>query len=302
MITAVWGVVSPPRAIHHYLVREDNFLVCAASINASYMIAFAYPIGLIVVCTVYAILTRKIPEAFNESKHIGFTMYTTCIIWLAFVPIYFSTANNVELYIILLHPERNVRQSMMPAAKYSAIKTNLSTSSQRVDSCTQSEVIFPVDYELHEKLRTMGCGPSPRTSSATQTCGAPCSPPEHRCAAAASLTLKPLTNASNGPLQDVPDVQLLSCLAQPGSQPAFPRCPRRRRGRRHGLLRESRGEGGAASVFHGSFVVVVERSDGLRNFRRLAEPQEKTDNEHVCIWKRLRVRVRGVDGRKSPSV
>ncbi|XP_047495202.1 metabotropic glutamate receptor 6-like [Penaeus chinensis] len=234
MITAVWGVVSPPRAIHHYLVREDNFLVCAASINASYMIAFAYPIGLIVVCTVYAVLTRKIPEAFNESKHIGFTMYTTCIIWLAFVPIYFSTANNVELritttsvtislsatvalvclftpklYIILLHPERNVRQSMMPAAKYSAIKTNLSTSSQRVDSCTQSEVIFPVDYELHEKLRTMGCGPSPRTSSATQTCGAPCSPPEHRCAAAAaSLTLKPLTNASNGPLQDVPDVQL----------------------------------------------------------------------------------------------
>lgn len=29
-------------------------------------------------------------------------------------------------------------------------------------------------------------------------------------------------------------------------------------------------------MFHGSFVVVVERSDGLRNFRRLAEPQEKT--------------------------
>ena len=49
------------------------------------------------VCTVYAVLTRKIPEAFNESKHIGFTMYTTCIIWLAFVPIYFSTANNVEV-------------------------------------------------------------------------------------------------------------------------------------------------------------------------------------------------------------
>ncbi|XP_071522528.1 uncharacterized protein [Panulirus ornatus] len=44
MITGVWWVMSPPRAIHHYLVREDNFLVCAASINASYMIAFAYPI------------------------------------------------------------------------------------------------------------------------------------------------------------------------------------------------------------------------------------------------------------------
>jgi 7 transmembrane sweet-taste receptor of 3 GCPR. len=64
-------LVSPPRAIHHYPSREDNILVCSSFINASYMIAFGYPIFLIVVCTVYAILTRNIPEAFNESKHIG---------------------------------------------------------------------------------------------------------------------------------------------------------------------------------------------------------------------------------------
>ncbi|XP_042890815.1 metabotropic glutamate receptor-like [Penaeus japonicus] len=234
VITGLWWVVSPPRAIHHYIVREDNFLVCAASINASYMIAFAFPIGLIIVCTVYAVLTRKIPEAFNESKHIGFTMYTTCIIWLAFVPIYFSTASNVEvritttsvtislsatvalvclftpkLYILLLHPERNVRQSMMPAAKYSAIKTTLSASSQRVDSGTQSEVIFPVDYELHEKLRTMGCSTGPKSNSATQTCpSASCSLPDHRCGATVTLTASLHPSATNGPMQDVPDVQL----------------------------------------------------------------------------------------------
>jgi metabotropic X receptor len=64
-------VISPPRAIHHYPTREDNLLVCSSYIDASYMIAFTYPIFLIVVCTVYAVLTRKIPEAFNESKHIG---------------------------------------------------------------------------------------------------------------------------------------------------------------------------------------------------------------------------------------
>ena len=45
VVTGVWCVVSPPRAIHHYLVREDNFLVCAASINASYPLAFPYPLG-----------------------------------------------------------------------------------------------------------------------------------------------------------------------------------------------------------------------------------------------------------------
>jgi len=63
--------VSPPRAVHHYPTREDNHLVCSSHIDASYMIAFGYPIVLIIVCTIYAVLTRKIPEAFNESKHIG---------------------------------------------------------------------------------------------------------------------------------------------------------------------------------------------------------------------------------------
>ena len=64
-------VISPPVARHHHPTREDNHLVCQSHIDASYMIAFGYPIVLIVVCTVYAVLTRKIPEAFNESKHIG---------------------------------------------------------------------------------------------------------------------------------------------------------------------------------------------------------------------------------------
>lgn len=144
-----------------------------------------------VVCTVYAVLTRNIPEAFNESKFIGFTMYTTCIIWLAFVPIYFtsSQSNHIalnittlsvsislsatvtllclfspKLYIILLHPEKNVRQSMMPQHKYSKVNkttigppvasdqpsqagqnavvkvtTCIQTNNNRVDSATQSD-------------------------------------------------------------------------------------------------------------------------------------------------------------------
>ncbi|XP_012160672.2 uncharacterized protein LOC101452380 [Ceratitis capitata] len=139
LINGVWMVIAPSHAMYHHPTREDNMLVCDSYIDVSYMIAFFYPIVLIVICTVYAVLTRKIPEAFNESKHIGFTMYTTCVIWLAFVPLYFGTANHVplritsmsvtislsasvtvaclfspKLYIILIRPERNVRQSMMP--------------------------------------------------------------------------------------------------------------------------------------------------------------------------------------------
>lgn len=99
LINLIWILITPTHAKHHYPTREDNHLVCDSHVDASYMIAFFFPIVLIVVCTVYAVLTRKIPEAFNESKHIGFTMYTTCVIWLAFVPLYFATANHVPLRI-----------------------------------------------------------------------------------------------------------------------------------------------------------------------------------------------------------
>lgn len=149
LINVLWFLADPPKAIFHHPTREDNLIVCKASTDASYMIAFSYPIFLVIICTIYAILTRKIPEAFNESKFIGFSMYTTCVIWLAFIPIYFSTGSQVELritsmsgtislsatvtticlfipklYIIILHPEKNVRQSMMKTTKYQSVRTS----------------------------------------------------------------------------------------------------------------------------------------------------------------------------------
>jgi len=96
MIMGVWMLVQRPKAKYFYPTRQDNFLVCEAYVDHSYVVAFFYPLLIIFVCTVYAVLTRKIPGDFNESKCIGFTMYTTCIIWLAFVPIYFSTGTQVR--------------------------------------------------------------------------------------------------------------------------------------------------------------------------------------------------------------
>ena len=55
-----------------------------------------------VLCTMYAFKTRKIPENFNEAKYIGFTMYSTCIVWLAFIPIYFGTNNDFKVRIDLM--------------------------------------------------------------------------------------------------------------------------------------------------------------------------------------------------------
>lgn len=63
------------------------------------MMSLIYNITLIILCTLYAFKTRKIPENFNEAKYIGFTMYSTSIVWLAFIPIYFGTNNDYKVII-----------------------------------------------------------------------------------------------------------------------------------------------------------------------------------------------------------
>ncbi|CAL4151676.1 unnamed protein product, partial [Meganyctiphanes norvegica] len=236
VVTVLWCMTSPPRAIHHWIQREDNVLVCAASINASYMIAFAYPILLIGVCTIYAFLTRKMPEAFNESKHIGFTMYTTCIIWLAFVPIYFSTANNVQLritttavsislsatvalvflylpkiYIILLHPERNVRQTISKLTKkLPHSKSHLLTTCQMKESATQSEVVFPIDFEFQERLRNISdCGEiTHRVTVSTQTSTKETHHTTNSNDKSMSHSRSNSITQPSGPTKDVPDINL----------------------------------------------------------------------------------------------
>ncbi len=85
---------------------------------------------LILLCTLYAVKTRNLPENFNETKFVGFTMYTTIVIWLAFFPIYYGSELKLltkslcislssimtliflffpKIYIVVLHPEKNIR-------------------------------------------------------------------------------------------------------------------------------------------------------------------------------------------------
>ncbi|XP_017126111.1 metabotropic glutamate receptor [Drosophila elegans] len=142
LITMIWMVVEPPGTRFYYPDRTEVILKCKIQ-DMSFLFSQLYNMILITICTVYAIKTRKIPENFNESKFIGFTMYTTCIIWLAFVPIYFGTGNSYEVqtttlcisislsasvalvclyspkvYILVFHPDKNVRKLTMNSTVY----------------------------------------------------------------------------------------------------------------------------------------------------------------------------------------
>ena len=57
--------------------------------------SLCYNVLLVVVCTWYAFKTRHLPDNFNESRCITFCVYTTLVIWLAFVPTFFTASRAV---------------------------------------------------------------------------------------------------------------------------------------------------------------------------------------------------------------
>lgn len=92
----VWLMIEPPDTTEIHPYPLSAVLTCRVS-TFSLMMSLVYNMFLILMCTLYAFKTRKIPEDFNEAKYIGFTMYSTCIVWLAFVPIYFGTNNDYKV-------------------------------------------------------------------------------------------------------------------------------------------------------------------------------------------------------------
>uniref|UniRef100_A0A8C5AUS7 Metabotropic glutamate receptor 5 n=1 Tax=Gadus morhua TaxID=8049 RepID=A0A8C5AUS7_GADMO len=124
-------ILEPPMPVKSYPSIREVFLICNTS-NVGMVAPLGYNGLLIMSCTYYAFKTRNVPANFNEAKYIAFTMYTTCIIWLAFVPIYFGSNYKIittsfsvslsvtvalgcmftpKMYIILAKPERNVRSA-----------------------------------------------------------------------------------------------------------------------------------------------------------------------------------------------
>ncbi|XP_026858838.2 glutamate receptor, metabotropic 6b [Electrophorus electricus] len=159
----IWFALVPPHTIIDFeelhppnpeLAR--GILKCDMS-DLSLIGCLSYSMALMVTCTVYAVKSRGVPETFNEAKPIGFTMYTTCIIWLAFVPIFFGTAQSTEkmfiqtttltvsmslsatvslgmlyipkVYVIVFHPERNMqkrKRSFKSVVQAATVSTRLS--------------------------------------------------------------------------------------------------------------------------------------------------------------------------------
>ena len=93
-LLALWIFLDPPR--RNKVIRTDEyiFLVCKpfdTNVGLALFIAVcAYTLIVAFLCTYYAFKARGIPENFNETKYIGFSMYILLLSSLAYYPVLFA--------------------------------------------------------------------------------------------------------------------------------------------------------------------------------------------------------------------
>ena len=97
LISIVWLIVEKPSIKYSYGSRITE-LRCGESPYIGLAILLLYNFSLLALSTYFAFLSRKIPANFNETKLLGVTLYSVCIIWLASVPTYFATVRFGVVY------------------------------------------------------------------------------------------------------------------------------------------------------------------------------------------------------------
>ncbi|CAG0891256.1 unnamed protein product [Cyprideis torosa] len=156
-------VFQPAHETLKYPTLERVIRVCNTSTEAI-MAPLGYDFLLLLLCTIYAIKTRKVPANYNEAKFIGFAVYTTLVIWVAFIPIYFNSdefASAIALcicislsglvtlvllflpkmYIILFRPEKNSRQYFMTTVADRSMRGfNVGNNCNSINSCSDVSV------------------------------------------------------------------------------------------------------------------------------------------------------------------
>ncbi|XP_028838854.1 extracellular calcium-sensing receptor [Denticeps clupeoides] len=145
MISVVWLYNAPPSSCENHDIDEIIFITC----NEGSMMALGFLIGytclLAAVCFFFAFKSRKLPENFTEAKFITFSMLIFFIVWISFVPAYFSTYGKFvsaveviailassfsllaciffnKVYILLLKPSRNTIEEVRCSTAAHAFK------------------------------------------------------------------------------------------------------------------------------------------------------------------------------------
>ncbi|XP_071105255.1 uncharacterized protein [Haliotis cracherodii] len=92
LIIGIWIILDTPRALTAMPSFSERYVEVTCKLpETGFLVSVVCNLTLVLVCTFYAMKTRKLPDNFNESRFVSFCVYTTIVLWLAFIPTYFTT-------------------------------------------------------------------------------------------------------------------------------------------------------------------------------------------------------------------
>ena len=94
IIVVVLTIKYPPKAELQMPVLTEKYVeVACRMFTLSLIVPVTFNLLLIFGCAVLGFFSRNLPDNFNESTYIFFSVITTCVLWIAFIPMYFITPN-----------------------------------------------------------------------------------------------------------------------------------------------------------------------------------------------------------------